>query len=111
MEDELFAVLYRVVWEEAKRRPRAKGVQYADAVILLVALWAVLHDRRMCWACRRRNWRPDRGWIGERPPSASTLSTRLRTLSVQRLLEQVFYRLLSASAVGGFCLCRRVDSK
>src|SRR5205085_2912086 len=44
-------------------------------------------------------------------PSNATMSVRLRTLSVQLLLEQVFYRLLSVAALSGFCLCRRIDSK
>jgi hypothetical protein len=40
------------------------------------------------------------------------MSTRLRTLSVQQLLERVFARLLTVTAaVGGFCLGRRIDSK
>lgn len=94
---------------EGKRRPRPKGVTYGDAVILLVAMWAVLHDRPICWACRRRNWGRSLAWAAL--PTPGTMSTRLRTLSAQLLLEQVYMRLSAVTAVGGFCLCRRVDSK
>lgn len=89
MEDQLFAVLYHLVHEEYRRRPRPKSVQYTDAGILLVVFWAVLHDRPMCWACQPRHW-PQR-WQWLTLPSPQRLSERLRTLSVQLLLEQVVY--------------------
>ena len=109
MEDELWAVLYSLVRGEDKRRRRRPNVVYGDAVILLVALWAILHDRPVCWACRRRNWGQSLTWAAL--PAPGTMSLRLRTPSVQLLLEQVFTRLLTATAISGFCLCRRVDSK
>ena len=114
MEDELWQALYPLVLEEHSRRPRRKRVRFNDGVILLLALWAVLHDRPISWACRARNWRSAPG--GEPPwaalPSPATMSRRLRTASVQLLLEQVFCRLLHATRVlEGLCLCRRIDSK
>jgi hypothetical protein len=112
MEGELWAALYPLVIEEDKRRRRRPRVRYSDAIILLVALWAVLHDRPIGWACAARNWGAalPRPWVAL--PSQGTMSTRLRTLSVQQLLEQVLLRLLTvAAAVDGFCLCRRVDAK
>ena len=109
MEDQLWAALYPLIRQEDKRRGRRERVQFSDADILLVALWAILHDRPICWACRRRNWPHD---YTRDLPSPATMSGRLRTLSVQLLLEQVFYRLLAATHVlEGLCLCRRVDSK
>lgn len=109
MEDELFALLYRIIQEEAKRRSRKRGQQFSDGLILAVAFWDVLHDRPMCWACQARHWHH----VCPFPtlPSTSTLSRRLRTLCVQLLLEQVFYRLLTVVAISEFCLCRRIDSK
>lgn len=110
MEGELWAALYPLVQAEDKRRRRRKGVVYNDAMILSVALWAILHDRPICWACRPCNWgRSPPPWFTL--PTPGTMSMRLRTLSVQHLLEQVFLRLLSVTAIGGFCLCRRIDSK
>ena len=125
MEGELWAALYPLVVEEGKRRPRPRGVAYNDAVILLVAMWAILHDRPICWACRQRNWGRSLPWAAL--PTPGTMSIRLRTLSVQLLLEQVYMRLsqvhmrlsavtpaaaaAAAGAGGGFCMCRSVDSK
>jgi hypothetical protein len=109
MEGELWAALYPLVRAEDKRRGRRKRVVYGDAIILSVALWAILHDRPISWACRRRNWGRSPPWLTL--PAPGTMSTRLRTLSVQLLLERVFMRLLGVTAVGGFCLGRRIDSK
>ena len=47
MEDELWPTLYRLVIEEHNRHGHQKSLQYDDAVILVVAMWAVLHDRPM----------------------------------------------------------------
>lgn len=118
MEDELFEQLYRIVLEEDSHRPRRKGVVYTDGMILLVALWAALHDRPMSWACQLRHWsaRFSDQWF--KLPSAATMSKRLRELSLQLLLEQVIYRLVWSGAWRlliqvhyGFCLARRIDSK
>jgi hypothetical protein len=109
MEDELFATLYQAVRQEATHRPRRKRVRYSDAVILLVAFWAILHDRPISWACRPDHWHQALPW--EALPSPATMSRRLRTVSVQLLLEQVFCRLLSCAGLAAFCLCRRIDSK
>lgn len=112
MEDELWAALYPLVVEEDRRRARLARVQFNDGVILLVALWAVLHDRPICWACRDANWprgQPPPPWVAL--PSPGTMSQRLWTASAQLLLEQVFCRLLAACAAWGFCLGRRIDAK
>lgn len=47
---------------------------YDDRTILLVAVWAILHDRSMKWACQARHW-PDQ-WRPPALPSASTMSRR-----------------------------------
>ena len=98
MEDELWAALYPLAVEEDKRRPRLKRVQYSDAVIVLVYLWAVLHERPTGWACQKRHWPKDLPWCDL--PSEATMSRRLRTLSVQMLWLQLFYRLLRAADPG-----------
>jgi hypothetical protein len=80
MECELWDRLYVLVWETAKECRRSR-VQFSDAVILLVFLWAALHDRPVSWACQAKNWTGTRS----RPvcfPSDSTMSRRLKTASV-----------------------------
>jgi hypothetical protein len=110
MEGELWEVLYRVVTEEASRRPASNPrVTYPDRVIATVLLWAALHDRPVSWACREKNWAAcpaDR-----RPaavPSPATMSRRLRTVAVLQLVAQVIGRLGDLVAPP---LVRRVDGK
>ena len=60
---------------------------FSDAVIVKTWLWAVIHDRPVSWACQRCNWPIcERKW---QLPSESTMSRRLRSKGVKRLLEQI----------------------
>jgi hypothetical protein len=61
--------------------------KYSSADVAAMFFWAVVHDRPMSWAARAENWPEDL-----RPqhfPSQSTLSRRMRTADVQRLLSEV----------------------
>lgn len=109
MEGELWEVLYRITSDEGSRRPPAKRVKHSDATIVLVLLWAALHDRPVCWACRADAWAGCPA--AQRPatlPSAATMSRRLRTVGTLQLLEQVLGRL---AALATPALARRVDGK
>lgn len=67
---------------------------HSDATIVLVHLWAALHDRPRNWACCQDNWSGRR-----RPkqlPSPSALSRRLRSASVQQLLRRLGQELRAA---------------
>jgi hypothetical protein len=87
MECELWPRLYQVVWQVGKgfHRPR---VRYSDAAIVLVFLWACLHDRPLGWACDSHNWKSTR-WKLVRLPSDTTLSRRLRCREVQELMTAI----------------------
>jgi hypothetical protein len=90
MDGELWKVLYPVVEQESKNFAR-RFVHYSDAQILEVYLWAVLHDRPICWACKAQNWP-----VGQRPaqlPVPGTMSKRLGRLSVWLLLLAVLRAL------------------
>jgi len=90
MERELWPRLYHLVME-AGQTFRLSDVTYQPHIILLVLLWATLHDRPMCWACNERNW----STTTLRPatiPSASTVSRRLRRLDTAMFLRQVVAR-------------------
>lgn len=80
MEGELFERLYRLLQALGKRPPRCV---FGDGWIAAVYLWAVLHDRPVCWACDPKNW--PQTWRDRQFPSPSTMSDRLRTSSVRRL--------------------------
>lgn len=87
MERNTFALLIRELDRAAGSRHRPPKASYTDRQIVLVYFWAVLHDRPVSWACRRECWPfHDR----TRPlPSAATMSRRLRTASLQRLLGEI----------------------
>jgi len=110
MEGELWSVLYQNVQEEAALKPRQRQVQYSDAWLLLVLLWAVLHDRPICWACQSCHWPADQQYRDI--PSPATMSRRMRTLSF-RLLVAGFLRRLGESIrpQASVTWCRCVDSK
>jgi hypothetical protein len=57
-----------------------------DYEIVMVYFWAVIHDRPTSWACCLENWPPGL-WPLEKLPSQSTVSRRLGTTEVQRLLN------------------------
>jgi hypothetical protein len=84
MERERWLQMYRA----ARRLDKGscRGV-FSAAVIVGVFLWAVLHDRPVCWACRLSNWPP--GLWRYALPSQSTMSRRLRDPQVRRLLTLV----------------------
>ena len=109
MEGELWAVLYAWVAAEAKLRPRGKGVRYGDGVILLVVLWAALHDRPLSWACRAENWGGPDALPWESLPSPATLSRRTRRVSFWLLLAAVFDAIRAED--GPPPLVRVVDGK
>lgn len=104
MEAKLYRELYQLV-HSTPHTPRRKREQFGDWWVLMVHLWAVLHDRSQSWACDPANWPPDL----DRPLiSQSRLSRRLRTVGVLQLLERVLAR---ASDLFGVPLVKQVDSK
>ena len=59
---------------------------YRHAEILVVYLWAVIHDRPTSWACDPRNWEAA---PPVRLPPQSTMSRRLRSRGTKELLDLV----------------------
>jgi|WetSurMetagenome_2_1015567.scaffolds.fasta_scaffold286001_1 hypothetical protein len=93
MERQLIGELYRLL-EDIHKPCSTAHVQHPDHWIVLTYLWAVLCDRPVCWACQAKNWPPEFAW--HTPPSPATLSRRLRTRSVQRLMVCLFVFLRAA---------------
>jgi hypothetical protein len=86
MERELWLVLYRLL-QAIGSWAWYSTTKYADAQIAAVYLWAVLHDRPVTWACDKKNWASDL-WP-QALPSQPTMSRRLHTIEVQRILVQL----------------------
>jgi hypothetical protein len=96
MEHKLWREILEIVRSIAARRPAR--CTFTDDAIVLTYLWAVLHDRPVSWACRRGSWPiHDR----RRPlPTPSTMTRRLRTASVQKLINTIEKQLREKSPTG-----------
>jgi len=89
MERNLWNLLYDAVMTTDYPQP-ARSVRFSDRCIVLTFLWAALHDRPTTWACDRRNWPAD--LRPPRLPSQPTMSRRLRSAAVGRLLNALLSR-------------------
>lgn len=94
MERKLWQALYDLIMTTDYPDPNADAL-FPDPVIALVYLWAVVHDRPTCWATVAAHWPAD---LRPRPlPSQATMSRRLRSGPVHRLLAAVLRRLRGAT--------------
>jgi Transposase DDE domain len=98
MERELWPVLYRLVQEVGKDFSQ-KYVQFHPATIVLVWLWAVLHDRHLRWACDPGNWKTTT-LRPHRLPSPSTISRRLYRLPVAFVFRALEQRIRDSQDLG-----------
>lgn len=106
MERELWPALYRLVQETAKGFYQTR-VRYPPEALVLVFLWAALHDRPVSWACDRRHWSTTR--LRPDPlPSASTMSRRIDGVAVGLFWRAVEVRV---RASGQPALVAVVDGK
>lgn len=83
MEGQLWSWIVTFLPESGKISQRFR---FDDRAILMVVLWAVLHDRPMNWACQVDNWNPD--LCLESLPSPSTISRRWRQPRMPKLLQE-----------------------
>jgi hypothetical protein len=103
MEDRLWEIVAAVV-PESKPGPRQR---YSDREVLLVVLWAALHDRPAARACRAESWRgPQRP---ARLPHPSTVSRRSRTAAFAACLASAHER--SREALGPATRAAVIDGK
>lgn len=85
MERELWLRIKSLVAKGPNRRPLK--CTFTDGEIVLTFFWAVLHDRPISWACDRNNWPV---YERRRPlPVPSTMTRRLRTRSIQALIDRM----------------------
>lgn len=105
MENELWKRVYQITCRIAKNKtPKRATYSYAD--ILLVYFWAVLHDRPIYWACKKRNW--PIYYRRRKLPNASTMTRRLRTEQLQNLLRTIEQHLVNKFPRS---VCRWIDGK
>ena len=84
MECELWKLLYTIVTELGRKVGNWK---FSAADMVVVYLWAALHDRPMCWAVDKGNWPNE--LCPACLPSQATLSRRMRRSEVQQLMTEV----------------------
>jgi hypothetical protein len=77
--------------------PRARRSNYDDRLILRLYLWAVFHDRPLCWACRHTSY--GRLFRPRRLPSISQFCRRVAERRFLKLLRLVHERLMQAGIV------------
>lgn len=105
MERELWLALYALV-RRLGASPWFATTRFFDWEIAAVYLWAAIHDRPTSWACDPKNWPND--LRPKQLPWQSTMSRRLQTTEVQRLLAEV-ERSFAAADGGGWVML--VDGK
>jgi hypothetical protein len=105
MEAELWKQVYKLVTKMAKGKT-IKRATYTDGDIILTYMWAVIHDRPVYWACKKKNW--PIYYRRRSLPNPSTMTRRLRRDELQKLLVE-----LERSLVNKFprSTCRWIDGK
>jgi hypothetical protein len=79
--------------------PKPTRYDFSDEDIVKVYYWSVIHDRPTSWACDPRNWPL---WRRRQAlPAESTMSRRLRSKSVQSLLNALGQRVVAPKHPGG----------
>ncbi|MBA7476195.1 hypothetical protein ES707_11577 [subsurface metagenome] len=105
MEDKLFKKVYHQIKQTAKNKT-LKRATFSHAQILRTYFWAVIHDRPIYWACKKKNW--PIYYRRHQLPTASTMSRRLRTETIQKLLKQMEHSLIQRVPRS---TCRWIDAK
>lgn len=72
MEDRLWSIIVSALPHDKVKT----GQTYSERVVVLVVLWAAIHDRPISWACHPRNWPVS--LLPARLPHPSTISRRSR---------------------------------
>ncbi len=106
MEHQLFKAILAILAELGKPCFDTRQ-EFHDHDIVATWYWAVIHDRPVTWALRRRVW-PPHLLRGRCLPSDSTMSRRLRSDSVRERLAQVEARVIAPKRPGWYWM---IDGK
>jgi hypothetical protein len=88
------------------KTPKSTAFNFSDEEIVRVYYWSVINDRSVRWACCRKHWPIH---LRKRPlPSPTTMSRRLRSLSVISLLNALERRVVAPQEPGLFWM---IDGK
>jgi hypothetical protein len=88
MDRELWSTLLIAIKRAARGvKPTVRCPQFGDWLIVAMYLWACGHDRPQCWACKPQHY--GRLFRPRKLPSISQFNRRLRTPSVQMILQRI----------------------
>lgn len=105
MEHQLWKAIVAVLRTIGKRK-KSTAFDFSDEDIVEVFYWAVVNDRPILWACSIRNWPIH--LRKKRRPSPSTMSRRLRSVSVCALLDALEQHVVRPQRPGLFWI---IDGK
>lgn len=91
MDHELWEILSHAMFDVARAFPKSPRQTHDTRLIVRVYLWAVLNDRPVLWATRRRNW--PRTKRPRQLPDQSTMSRRLRDNETTSFLAKLARRI------------------
>lgn len=92
MDSHAWREVYQTIRSVDRTLPRSKRRPvYSDVLIVAMYMWAVGHDRPLCWSCRRENYRSC--FRPRRLPSVSRFSRRIRSERCEAILQGVYERL------------------
>ena len=106
MDDELFALVYRIAWELWPKRE--KRVQFAGRTIVLMYIWSAIRGKPRHWVCHRRNLPPH--LREEAIPGRSQFGRRLNSPAVQAMLAELDARVRQGPQAGSIG-CWLLDGK
>lgn len=97
MDNHVWRTVYSAVRSVNRSVPReGRAKRFSDVLIVGMYLWAVWHDRPLCWACDRVHYnslfRP------KHLPSVSQFCKRIKSARCQSILEKVYQRLARTDA-------------
>jgi len=96
---ELWIAVLKVTRSLRCSEARLRRPLYNDRLVLRLSLWAVLHDRPLCWACRRSSY--GRLFRPRHLPSVSQFCRRVAEDQFVELLQLVHQRLTQVGAASG----------
>ena len=100
MDSHVWRIIYQMIVAADRSIPKmGRKPTYSDVLIVGMYVWAVGHDRPLCWACERQHYsscfRP------RKLPSVSQFCRRIKMARCQRILHGVHDRLAQSGVTSG----------
>jgi hypothetical protein len=88
MDRDIWCTVLAAIKRAARQvKPTVRAPLFGDWLIVAMYFWTCWHDRPQCWACDRQHY--GRLFRPRKLPSISQFNRRVRTPSVQRILQVV----------------------